>query len=64
MKKKRALPAKMGRDSDAGAVVKEVLDGGDGSPDTGVIGDLLAIEGDVKIAADENLWANVRNCFD
>jgi hypothetical protein len=48
-------PAKVRRDGNTGAVVEQVLDGGDGSPDTGVIGNLLAIKGNVEIAADENL---------
>ena len=49
------IPAQVGRDSNAGAVVQKVLDGRDGGPDTGVVGDLLAIQGNVEIAADENL---------
>ena len=40
---------------DAGALADEVLDGLDGSADTGVIGDGLAIKGDVEVAADQDL---------
>ena len=40
---------------DAGALADEVLDGLDGSADTGVIGDGLAIKGDVEVATDEHL---------
>lgn len=48
-------PAQVGRHSDACAIVKEILDGGDGSPDARVIGNLLAVEGHVEIAADQYL---------
>ena len=47
--------AEVRRDSNASAVVEEVLDGGDRGANTGVVGDHLAIKGYVEIAADENL---------
>ena len=50
-------PAQMGGDSNAGALLEKVLDGGDGGPDTGVVGDGLAIEGNVQITTDQNLLA-------
>ena len=45
----------MRRDSDASAIVEEILDGGNRGADTGVIGDSLALQGNVEIASDENL---------
>ena len=39
----------------AGTLGDKILDGLDGGADTGVISDLLAVEGDVEVAADEHL---------
>jgi hypothetical protein len=50
-------PAKVRGDSNTGALVKQVLNGGDGSPDTGVISDGLAIQRNVEVATDEDLLA-------
>jgi hypothetical protein len=47
--------AEMGGDPNAGTVVEEVLDGRDGRADPGVVGDGLAVQGNVQIAADEHL---------
>jgi hypothetical protein len=47
--------AEMRRNSNASAVVEEVLDGGNRGTDASVIGDCLAIQGHVEVAADENL---------
>ena len=44
----------------ASALGHEVLDGLNGSTDTGVIGDLLAVEGNVQVTADENLMQITR----
>lgn len=41
--------------SDAGTLRHKVLDGLDGGADAGVVSDLLAVKGDVQVAADENL---------
>jgi hypothetical protein len=41
---------------DAGTLGGEVLDGLDGGADTGVVGDGLAVKGNVEVAADENLF--------
>ncbi|KAL7551129.1 hypothetical protein ACHAWF_014328 [Thalassiosira exigua] len=49
--------AEVGADGDDGALVLEVLDGGDGGADAGVIGDGLAVEGHVHVAPDEDLLA-------
>ena len=50
--------AQVGGDSDARALLEEVLDGRDGSADSGVVGDLLAIKWHVEVAADEYLRHN------
>ena len=47
----------MRADSDDGALALEVLNGRDGGADTGVVGDFLAVEGDVHVASDEDLLA-------
>ena len=39
----------------ASTLADEVLDGLDGGADTGVVGDLLAVEGHVEVAADQDL---------
>ena len=49
--------AQVGADGDDGALGLEVLDGGDGGTDAGVIGDLLAVKGDVDVATDKDLLA-------
>jgi hypothetical protein len=49
--------AQMGADRDDGTLRLEVLDGGDGGTDAGVVGDLLAVEGDVDVATDKDLLA-------
>ena len=49
--------AQVRADGDDGALALEVFDGGDGGADTGVIGDLLAVKGNVHVATDENLLA-------
>lgn len=36
------------------SLVNEVLDSGDGSADTGIISDLLAIKGDVQVRTDQD----------
>ena len=55
--------AKMGRDCDTGAVVEEVLDGRHRGTDAGVIGNLLSIQRNVEVAADQNLQnCAVRSC--
>ena len=45
-------PAEMGGDGDDGTFALEVLDTGDGAANAGVVGDSLAIERDVQVAAD------------
>jgi hypothetical protein len=40
---------------DLGSLGDEVLNSGHGGPDTGVIGDGLAVEGDVQVATKEDL---------
>ena len=47
--------AEVGGDPNAGTVVEKVLDGRDGSANSRVIGDGLAIQGYIQIAADEHL---------
>lgn len=48
----------MACEDDLGAMLHEILDGGYGSPDPGVVGDLQAvIERHVQIHADEHLLA-------
>ena len=47
----------MGGDEDLGAVLHEVLEGGDGGADAGVIGDHAVLEGDVEVAAHEHSLA-------
>ena len=42
-------------DSNTGALLEEVLDGGNRSSDTGVISDVLALEGHVEVATDQHL---------
>jgi len=49
--------AQVGADGDDGTLRLEVLDGGDGGTDAGVVGDLLAVEGDVDVATDKDLLA-------
>ena len=45
----------VGGDEDLGAVLDEVLDGGDGGADAGVVGDLeVLVEGHVEVAAHEH----------
>ena len=45
----------MGGDEDLGAVLDEVLEGGDGGADAGVVGDLeVRVERDVEVAADKH----------
>jgi hypothetical protein len=39
----------------ASTLADEVLDGLDGGADTSVVGDLLAVEGHVEVAADQDL---------
>merc|ERR1711966_461940 len=47
--------AQVGGDEDLGAVLDEVLDGGDGGADAGVVGDLeVLVEGHVEVAAHEH----------
>ena len=50
-------PSKVGAGEDLGALADEVLDGGHGGTDAGVVGDGLAVEGDVEVATDEDLLA-------
>lgn len=49
--------AQVRADSHDGSLALEVFDGGDGRPDTGIIGDLLAIKGNVDVAPNKNLLA-------
>ena len=52
----RARICQQGRTyGNAGTLGDKILDGLDGGADTGVISDLLAVEGDVEVAADEHL---------
>ena len=48
----------MGREEDLGTIIKEILEGGDGSTDAGVISNVeCLVEGDVEIGTDENALA-------
>ena len=47
----------MGAGEDLGALADEVLDCGHGGADAGVVGDGFAVEGDIEVAADEDLLA-------
>ena len=49
------MSTREGTYGNAGTLGDKVLDGLDGGTDTGVISDLLAVEGDVEVAADEHL---------
>jgi len=50
--------AKVGGEEDLGTLLDEVFDGGDGTSDAGVIGDLsLLVEGDVEVSANKNSLA-------
>lgn len=54
-------------DSDDGTLVLQVLNGGDRRADTGIVGDLLSVKGDVDVATNENLLSfqfGFRKVFD
>ena len=44
----------MGGEHDLGTVVGQVLEGRDGGPDAGVVGDLVPVEGHVEVGAHEH----------
>jgi hypothetical protein len=44
-------------DGDDGTLLLEGLDGGDGGADAGVVGDFLAVKGDIDVATDQDLLA-------
>mmetsp|Transcript_10162 Transcript_10162/g.14260 ORF Transcript_10162/g.14260 Transcript_10162/m.14260 type:complete len:207 (-) Transcript_10162:349-969(-) len=47
--------AQMGADSHNGTLALQVLDGGDGRTDTGIISDGLSVKGDIDITTDKDL---------
>jgi len=54
--------------SDDSALALQVLDGGDGRTDTGIVGDLLSVKGDVDIATTKTFFpfnsSSVRSSMD